>query len=145
MKKLLIGLAALFVLLSFSGCKTEPEEPSTSELVSVFYTDKDPNSDEYASIWDIPQVTTLEADKLYNLVCVFHQPDFNVKKLQLAYRDKKLDYIINSSNEWDAVYYSGAYWTLASGIDNVPCKFYLVDDEGRKSNAISITITVVAN
>jgi hypothetical protein len=146
MKKIFIGMVAFFVLLSFMGCKTEvKEEPlSTSELVLVFYTAQNPVS--VASIQNLTPITTLEAEKSYYLFCMFHQPDYNVVKLRMEYDGGHYrDYLIDSSTEWVGLYWDNEYWTLSSGTDDVECRFYLIDNLGRKSNTEIVNITVVAN
>ncbi|MBP5568543.1 MAG: hypothetical protein J6X54_04900 [Treponema sp.] len=142
MKKLFIGLAALFVLLSFSGC-TKDLPPSTSELAVVFYTDTNPNGG--TPLESLPQYTTLQAGQFYYLMCVYHQPDLNIAKMRLEYNGKYKDYIINDDEEWGGMFWENEYWTLPSGTEDVACKFYLIDNEGRRSNSVLLNLTIVAN
>lgn len=143
MKKMFIGITTFLVLLSFVGCKPEAKElpPSTSELAIVFYTNTPPKTD----FQSLPQITTLQSGQNYYLCCIFHQPDFNVTKLRMEYDDRQIDHLIDSSDEWVGIYWNNESWTLSSGSADVECKFYLIDNLGRKSNIKIVNTTVVAN
>ncbi len=71
MKKLFIGLAALFVLLSFSGCKKDVPV-STVELQQAFYVTENPENKEWDQVLELPRTTDFTALKKIIIILSSH-------------------------------------------------------------------------
>lgn len=134
MKKLFVGIAALFVLLAFTSCK---QEPSTVTLEDVFYTDSNPYTTPYE---DLPHVTSLKSGEYYYLVCKFIQPDLNCAKLRMTYDSKDVDYPFSSLYDDDYVWWNGQSWTAGSSSHSINLSFSIIDNEGRSSNSKQMLI-----
>ena len=136
MKKLFVGIAALFVLLAFTSCK---QEPSTVTLVDVFYTDSNPDTTPYE---DLPHVTSLKSGENYYLVCYYIQPDLNCAKLRMTYDSKDIDYRFSSLYDDDYVWWNGQSWTAGSSSHSINLTFSIIDNEGRSSNSKQVLINL---
>lgn len=134
MKKLFVGIAALFVLLAFTSCK---QEPSTVTLEDVFYTDTDPYTTPYE---DLHHVTSLKSGENYYLVCKFIQPDLNCAKLRMTYDSKDVDYPFSSSYVDDYVWWNRQSWNAGSSSHSINLSFSIIDNEGRSSNSKQVLI-----
>ena len=144
MKKLFIGLAALFVLLSFSGCKKDVPV-STVELQQAFYVTENPEDKEWAQVLELPRTTDFTALKkdYYYLIVSLYQPDFDAKTLIVDYGYGKLEYDIDD-DRYDYIFWRiPAWWGEA---ENYPTtlnlSFYIISDNGAKSNVISYPIVL---
>ena len=141
MKKLFIGLAALFVLLSFSGCKNDV---STAILEDVFYTRVDPHNYYYETIKaNCPKTTTVNSGEDIWLVAYISDPDAIVDYLQISYLDKVQKIEIPDSHD-SYVIYPPDSWT-ASSTSSVSVSFRLVCKDGTVSNGKTINLTIKVN
>ena len=143
MKKLLIGLAALFVLLSFAGCKPEV---STATLSDVFWTSTNPAAcTTYEQVVNLPRVTSVKAGDPCWVIADIYDPDHIVDYLEMSYNSTTTPLYV-SDNGIEPVYASAwaRVWN-ADAIVTATVNFCLVDKTGKKSNGKGINITISPN
>jgi len=146
MKKLLIGLAALFVLLSFSGCK---QDVCTATIDEIFWTKTDP------SIYDdpdygyylkqeyLPRDNSVNNDEYAWLVAFISDPDGIVEKVQMTCGADKFEYGITNSTGTYVVYWKDALRTSATSTSTYVTNYRLVCRDGTMSKGKSINLTIV--
>lgn len=143
MKKVFLLFIGLLFTSIFVSCSNEPEIPSTLEFYDVCYTEMDYNSGAYRYPSESDKVTDIETNKEYIIFIKLHSPDLNFKKLvftnggytgEINFTDDDTDY------EW--YYCEGVYWG-AGTVGPMNVTYWLVDDLGRKSNSIKLTLNMM--
>lgn len=143
MKKIFLLTVALALVSVLFSCSNEPEIPSTLEFYDVCYTDMDYSNPDRVYPEESNKVTDIVVNKEYILFIKLYSPDLNFKKLvftnggytgEIEFDDEDTDY------EW--YYCDGVYWG-AGTVGPMDVTFWLVDDLGRKSNSIKLTINMI--
>lgn len=143
MKKILLLTVALVLGAVLFSCSNEPEIPSTLEFYDVCYTNMDYSNSDNEYPEESNKVTDIVVNKEYILFIKLSSPDLNFKKVvftnggytgEIEFDDEDTDH------EW--YYCDGVYWGPGT-VGPMDVTFWLVDDLGRKSNSIKLTINMI--
>lgn len=143
MKKFILLSVVLVLVSIISSCSAEPEIPSTLDFIDVCYTEMtfaDPGNNYPA---ESDKVTDIVVNREYILFIKLDSPDLNFQKLvftnggytgEISYQDD------DTNHEW--YYCKNVYWG-AGTIGPMDVTYWLVDDLGRKSRPITLTLNMI--